>query len=232
MKKKSFVYVCAIFLSVLSAFSEELTYIRPQTTGLDIELSQVKLIVSLFDGEAIAYHYELREGKKLSFVETQKTLRIRQLMPAEGTVYLYIPKTMVLENCSIRSNRADIGLESVQAVHLLLMMNVGSVHITDCRFKNTVINLARGSLVMNKTEVIRSAAIAVSDASADIVLPSKESEYHIDYVHNGGALTIESKEYTKSPGEYGNPRARRRIVFSGGSSAAAIRFTEQKPQTP
>ena len=127
MMIKKILLATAFLLSALAAFSEELTYARPKTNGLDIELSQVHLIAESFDEERIAYRFELAEGKKLSCIETQKTLRIRQITPSQGTLYVFIPKTMLLENCSIRVSRADIRLEGIQAVHILTMLNMGSV---------------------------------------------------------------------------------------------------------
>ena len=152
MKKKSLLAV-VFLLSALAAFGEELTYARPKTNGLDIELSQVHLIAEAFDEERIAYRFELAEGKKLSCIETQKTLRIRQMTPSQGTLYVFIPKTMLLENCSIRISRANIRLEGIQAVHILAMLNMGSVTTSECVFKNAVINLARGSLSYDKTQI-------------------------------------------------------------------------------
>ena len=231
MMKKNIVFAAVFLLSTLTVFAQDLTYTRSKTNGLDIELSQVHLIVELSDEERIAYRFELAEGKKLSCIETQKTLRIRQMTPSQGTLYVFIPKTMVLENCSIRVSRADIRLEGVQAVHILAMLNMGAITSTECVFKNAVINIARGSLSCNKTEIVRSCAFTVTDAAADIRFPSEESEYHIDYVQNGGALTIAGNELTKSPGEYGNTKAKRRIIFSGGAAKASINFTKKDTKT-
>ena len=217
----------AFLLSALAAFSEELTYARPKTNGLDIELSQVHLIAESFDEERIAYRFELAEGKKLSCIETQKTLRIRQITPSQGTLYVFIPKTMLLENCSIRVSRADIRLEGIQAVHILTMLNMGSVMSNDCVFKNAVINIARGALSFDKTHIVKSCAFTVTDATAAIVFPTEESEYHIDYVQNGGTLTIAGNDLTKSPGEYGNAKAKRRIIFSGGAAKTSMSFTQK-----
>ena len=153
------------------------------------------------------------------------------MTPSQGMLYVFIPKTMVLENCSIRVSRADIRLEGVQAVHILAMLNMGAITSTECVFKNAVINIARGSLSCNKTEIVRSCAFTVTDAAADIRFPSEESEYHIDYVQNGGALTIAGNELTKSPGEYGNTKAKRRIIFSGGAAKASINFTKKDTKT-
>ena len=229
--KKNIVFAAVFLLSTLTVFAQDLTYTRSKTNGLDIELSQVHLIVELSDEERIAYRFELAEGKKLSCIETQKTLRIRQMTPSQGMLYVFIPKTMVLENCSIRVSRADIRLEGVQAVHILAMLNMGAITSTECVFKNAVINIARGSLSCNKTEIVRSCAFTVTDAAADIRFPSEESEYHIDYVQNGGALTIAGNELTKSPGEYGNTKAKRRIIFSGGAAKASINFTKKDTKT-
>ena len=227
MMKKKILLAVVFFLSVVTAFGEELTYARPKTNGLDIELSQVHLIAEAFDEERIAYRFELAEGKKLSCIETQKTLRIRQMTPSQGTLYLFIPKTMLLENCSIRVSRANIHLEGLQVVHILAMLNMGSVTTAECVFKNAVINLARGSLSCDKTQIVKSCAFTVTDATADITFPSEEAEYHIDYVQNGGALTIDGNELTKSPGEYGNVKAKRRIIFSGGAAKTSINFTKK-----
>lgn len=231
MMKKNIVFAAVFLLSTLTVFAQDLTYTRSKTNGLDIELSQVHLIVELSDEERIAYRFELAEGKKLSCIETQKTLRIRQMTPSQGMLYVFIPKTMVLENCSIRVSRADIRLEGVQAVHILAMLNMGAITSTECVFKNAVINIARGSLSCNKTEIVRSCAFTVTDATAAITFPSEEAEYHIDYVQNGGTLTIAGNELTKSPGEYGNAKAKRRIIFSGGAAKASINFTKKDTKT-
>lgn len=227
MMIKKILLATAFLLSALAAFSEELTYARPKTNGLDIELSQVHLIAESFDEERIAYRFELAEGKKLSCIETQKTLRIRQITPSQGTLYVFIPKTMLLENCSIRVSRADIRLEGIQAVHILTMLNMGSVMSNDCVFKNAVINIARGALSFDKTHIVKSCAFTVTDATAAIVFPTEESEYHIDYVQNGGTLTIAGNDLTKSPGEYGSAKAKRRIIFSGGAAKTSMSFTKK-----
>lgn len=231
MMKKKILLAVVLLLSALAAFGEELTYARPKTNSLDIELSQVHLIAEAFDEERIAYRFELAEGKKLSCIETQKTLRIRQMTPSQGTLYVFIPKKMLLENCSIRISRADIRLEGIQAVHILAMLNMGSVTTSECVFKNAVINLARGSLSYDKTQIVKSCAFTVTDATATITFPSEEAEYHIDYVQNGGALTIAGNELTKSPGEYGGAKAKRRIIFSGGAAKTSISFTEKDTKT-
>ena len=178
MMIKKILLATAFLLFALAAFSEELTYARPKTNGLDIELSQVHLIAESFDEERIAYRFELAEGKKLSCIETQKTLRIRQITPSQGTLYVFIPKTMLLENCSIRVSRADIRLGGIQAVHILTMLNMGSVMSNNCVFKNAVINIARGALSFDKTHIVKSCAFTVTDATAAIVFPTEESDAH------------------------------------------------------
>ena len=231
MMKKNIPFAVVLLLCAVAAFGQDLTYARPATDGLDIELSQVHLVVEAFEEERIAYRFELAEGKKLSCIETQKTLRIRQMTPSQGTLYVFIPKQMLLENCSIRVNRADIRLDGVQAVHILAMLNMGAITGSDCVFKNAVINLARGTLSFNKTQIVRSCAFTVTDAAADIIFPAEETEYHIDYVQNGGSLAIAGNTLTGSPGEYGSAKAKRRIIFSGGAARASIHFTQKDTKT-
>ncbi|MGI5098622.1 hypothetical protein E4N70_07485 [Treponema vincentii] len=231
MMKKNIPFAVVLLLCAVAAFGQDLTYARPATDGLDIELSQVHLVAEAFEGERIAYRFELAEGKKLSCIETQKTLRIRQMTPSQGTLYVFIPKQMLLENCSIRVNRADIRLDGVQAVHILAMLNMGAITGSDCVFKNAVINLARGTLSFNKTQIVRSCAFTVTDAAADIIFPAEETEYHIDYVQNGGSLAIAGNTLTGSPGEYGSAKAKRRIIFSGGAARASIHFTQKDTKT-
>ncbi|EEV19890.1 hypothetical protein E4N71_01880 [Treponema vincentii] len=231
MMKKNIPFAVVLLLCAVAAFGQDLTYARPATDGLDIELSQVHLVAEAFEEERIAYRFELAEGKKLSCIETQKTLRIRQMTPSQGTLYVFIPKQMLLENCSIRVNRADIRLDGVQAVHILAMLNMGAITGSDCVFKNAVINLARGTLSFNKTQIVRSCAFTVTDAAADIIFPAEETEYHIDYVQNGGSLAIAGNTLTGSPGEYGSAKAKRRIIFSGGAARASIHFTQKDTKT-
>ena len=115
----------------------------------------------------------------------------------------------------------------MEAIYLLVMMNMGTLTIREGTLKTAVINLAGGTLTHDQTQIVRSCAFTITDAQASITLPSEESEYHLDYVQNRGSLAIAGTEYTKSPGEYGNPRAKRRIIFSGGSSTASINFTKK-----
>jgi len=224
MKRICFLLIC--YAATTAIFGQELRCGSPRTNGIDIELSQVELHISVFDEECIAYRFELSENKKLSCVETQRTLRIRQLTPSKGTLSVFIPRQMVLDNCSLRVNRASIDIEGVTAVNLLTMVNMGSLSIKEGALKTSVINLAGSSLVLDQTEIVRSCALTVTDAKAVLNLPSKESEYHLDYVQNKGSLTISGTDYTTSPGEYGNPRAKRRLIISGGASALSIEFSK------
>lgn len=225
-KKNCFASLLLIItlVSTHAAFGEDLSYARGKTTGLDIELSQVNILATVHDEKCIAYRYELAEEKKLSCIETQKTLRIRQMSPSQGTLYLFIPKTMLLENCSIRINRADITLEDLQAVHVQLMLNRGACTVKTCTFKNAAINLAQGTLSIDNTQIIKSCAYTLTDAIADIAFPSAQNEYHIDYVKNKAELTIADTQLEKNAGEYGNHKAKRRIIFSGSAVKASIRF--------
>ena len=216
IKKSIFIVILCVGI-VTAGFAAELSYAGVRTNGLDIELSQVNVSVQTFDEARIAYRFELAEGKKLSCIETQRTLRIRQMSPSHGTLYVFIPKTLLLENCSIRVSRADVSLEGMQAVSLLTMLNVGNLALKEGSLKTAVINLARGKMLYNQTQVVRSCAF-----------PSEEAEYHVDYVQNGGALTIAGTELTKSPGEYGNARAKRRIIFSGAAAKTSMGFTQKR----
>lgn len=225
-KNIAVVIVCAVFASV--GFAAELSYAGARTNGLDIELSQVNVSVQTFDEARIAYRFERTEGKNLSCIETQRTLRIRQMSPSSGTLYIFIPQTLLLDNCSIRVSRADVSLEGMQAVSLLTMLNMGKLSLKEGSLKTAVINLARGSMTYDRTQVVRSCAFTVTDSDAAVVFPAEEEEYHVDYVQNGGTLTIAGTELTKSPGEYGNAKAKRRIIFSGAVSTASIGFTQKE----
>lgn len=223
IKKRLLLFIFCI-VAVWTAFGEDLRYAGSRTNGLDIELSQVNLHIALFDEERIAYRFELAENKKLSCIETQRTLRIRQMTPSKGTLSLFIPRNMVLDNCSLRVNRASVELEGIEAVSLLAMVNRGTLSIREGSVKTSVINLASGALTMDQTQVVRSCALTITDAQASLNLPSEEAEYHLDYVQNGGRLSIAGTDYTNSPGEYGNARAKRRIIMSGGAAAISITF--------
>ena len=227
IKKSIFIVILCVGI-VTAGFAAELSYAGVRTNGLDIELSQVNVSVQTFDEARIAYRFELAEGKKLSCIETQRTLRIRQMSPSRGILYIFIPKTLLLENCSIRVSRADVSLEGMQAVSLLTMLNMGNLSLKEGSLKTAVINLARGKMLYNQTQVVRSCAFTVTDADVDIVFPSEEAEYHVDYVQNGGSLTIAGTELTKSPGEYGNARAKRRIIFSGAAAKTSVGFTQKR----
>lgn len=218
-----------VFVAVTAhaAPDENLLYAKEKTTSLDLELSRVSVRIAAFDEKRIAYRYEVAEGKKLSCIETQKTLRIRQIIPSHGTLYLFIPKEMLLENCNIRISCADFSCEDIQAVHFQLVLNRGSSMLSACTLKNAVVNLAQGSFSLADTQIIKSCACTLTNAVADIRLPSGEEEYHIDYAQNGQGLSIAGSTVEKKAGEHGNPKARRRIILSGSGIKASIQFKKK-----
>ena len=223
MKKISTTAVLLLFC-FLGAYAEEtVTYTRPKTAGIDIELSQVAVTIMLFDGESIAYRYELNEGANLSVTETHKTLRIRQLFPAEGKLFLFIPQKMILESCLIRLNRAQLHVEGIRVAHFLSMMNSGSVTMRDTLFKNAVINLAQGNLTV-KGRILSSCAISITDSAADLLFQEKPDRIHLDYSKTNSAVFIGGDEQLAIIGQYGNPKGKPRIILSAAGSKAVIQF--------
>ncbi len=229
MKKITLLFCYSIFFAVPFLFSHELNYTRKKTASLDIELSGVNLVIAPGKKECITYRFELSEGKRLSCIETNHTLRIREILPAKGTLYIYVPEKLLLESCILRSNRASISIKQLRVVHLLTMMNDGDVTMIKNTIKNGVINLARGNIIFD-SDIVRSCAFSISGSVADIILPHSSDTYNVDYVHTASSFTIDSKDMTKikSPGVYGNPKAKRRIIFSVGSSKASMRFSKQQ----
>ncbi len=229
MKKNSIFFCLLIFFTASALCSNELMYARQRTNSLDIELSEVNLIIAPSEENRISYRFEPVQGKRLSSIETNYTLRIRELLPVTGTLYVFVPKDMLLESCIVRSNRAAIDMSGMRAVHTLLMMNNGTVTLSKNTLKNAVINIAWGKLAFD-SEILRSCAFSVSGSTADISLKGKTADYNLDYTHANSKVSIDSKEIpkTKNTGIYGNPKAKRRIIFSAGSSQAAIRFSEQE----
>lgn len=223
-RKKYFLFGVFFIMAAHAALAENLLYAKEKTTSIDLELSQVSVIATAFDEKCIAYRYELAEGKKLSCIETQHTLRIRQMTPSHGTLYLFIPKEMLLETCSMRINRASLTCENIKAVHFQIMLNIGACAVKACTCKNAIINLARGTLSLVNTQIVKSCACTLTDTVADIIFPSGQEEYHIDYVQNRTELNIGGTTVKKTTGEYGNQKAKRRIIFSGGAVKASIRF--------
>lgn len=212
---------CASF-----GFTDGLIYTKPQTLNLDIELSKVDVIIAPFDGSSIAYRYEAARGKAPSCIETYRTLRIRAMTPAEGTLYLFIPKKHVLESCTIHTNGAALTIEGLQAAHVLITANGGSVTLTKSAIKSAVLTVARSTLALDM-HILGSCALSMSASTADIAFAGAAAQYHLDYMHSNSSFTIDSTQYPKSPGEYGNPKSKRRLIISAGSSQAAVRFIPQ-----
>ncbi|MGP1455075.1 MAG: hypothetical protein ACTTJ7_04850 [Treponema sp.] len=213
---------CASF-----GFTDGLIYTKPQTASLDIDLSKVAVIIAPFDGSSIAYRYEAARGKKPSCIETYRTLRIRAMTPAEGTLYLFIPKKHVLESCTIHINGAALTIEGLQAAHVLITANGGSVTLTQSAIKSAVLTVARSTLALD-LRILGSCALSMSASTADIAFEGTADQYHLDYMHSNSSFTIDSTQYPQSPGEYGNPKSKRRLIISAGSSQAAVRFIPQE----
>ncbi|MGP1577793.1 MAG: hypothetical protein ACTTH7_10025 [Treponema sp.] len=231
MKKIGTVFVLLWLFCTFLCAEETLTHVRPKTAGLDIELSQIAVTIMLFDGESIAYRYELQHGSGLSVTETHKTLRIRQLFPAEGKLFIFIPQKMVLESCLIRLNRAQLYVEGIRVAHFLTMMNSGGATLSDTLFKNAVINLAQGTLTV-KSRVLNSCAITITDTTADVVLQDKPDHIHVDYSKTNSSIFINTDEQLLVSGQYGNPKGKTRLILSAASSKAVIQFKPNEPETP
>ena len=57
--KKTYLFLLGLIFCSHAVFADGLTYVRPKTAILDVELSQVNLIVAPHDEDRIAYRYEL-----------------------------------------------------------------------------------------------------------------------------------------------------------------------------
>lgn len=229
MKKISTLFVLVWCFCAGMYAENALTHVRPKTAGLDIELSQIAVTIMLFDGESIAYRYELKEGSGLSVTETHKTLRIRQLFPAEGKLLIFIPQKMVLESCLIRLNRAQLHIEGIRVAHFLTMINSGTVTLHDTLFKNAVINLAQGTLTLN-SRIVSSCAITVTDSTADLIFQDKPDHIHLDYSKTNSSIFINTDEQLPILGQYGNPRGKPRLILSAAGSKATIQFKPKEPE--
>lgn len=227
--KKVYSILCLVCIAHYCFAADDITHIRPKTASLDIELSQVAVSIVAFDGETIAYRYDLKKGAKLSVTETQRTLRVRQLMPSEGTLFLYIPQKQLLESMLIRLNRSHFHADGVQTVHSLIMMNSGHVNVQNTTLKNAVINVAQGTLTFNST-MLNSCALSLTDCRADIVFCQPPDKIYLDYSKINSTFSINGAEQIAAIGNFGNPRGKTSIILSAASSTASVAFQTKEQE--
>lgn len=230
IKKTSLsVFFLFSFLNIFSA--EQSGILKPSTNGLDIMLYNVDLILNTHDGNSITYSCETNGKTRISFTEHKKRFRVRSVYPSKGTVYINVPKSMVLESCRIHLSYASAAAENIRCAYFTSAVSEGGISVKDCIFKTAVFNSASGTLDI-KAEIISAADVCTADSKASVVLPGSLNDYNFYYSQGAfSSFNVDGKPQTEPNAVLGNKKSKKRIRVIAGTSEVSLSFVKTREQT-
>ncbi|NVP24024.1 hypothetical protein DWQ65_10615 [Treponema phagedenis] len=219
--KKLFVLLFVIL--GFGLYAEEIITAKEKTNILDISVKNVDVFIQGDDGDSIRCYTKLEKSSKLSIVEVQDRLRIRDIYPAKGLLHILVPKKLLLASAQIRVTNASLKIESVQAVWTLLMVNEGNAEIKDCVFKTSTLTQAEGTLHYD-AKILRSSVICMNSVKAAIQYIGTPENYRLTYGQGNSDFTINGAAVKNAQGIFGAENAKKGLIISAGSSSVKVEF--------
>lgn len=230
MKKYTFL-IFACFVLVFTVTEKQLP---AQSTGhliavnkavrIEVTVSDVNVVIAPFDGTAVSYKAELTEKSKLSVVHREKDLRFSAFKPAKGTLFIYIPKGLLLESLRIQSSNANIQVNGIKSVYFTVSGTGSNIYTAGSLFKNILIAAATGKLEFN-SRIIAVADFCIGSAEAVISIPEAEEDCNILMTQSKNEkFTFKGEVYTKNNLAVTPVKPKKLITIASSFSKIAVAF--------
>lgn len=231
MKKYNFLIGAFFFL--LFNFAE--TQLPAQSTGnlievsakavrIEVTVSDVDVIVAPFDGAVISYKIALTEKSKLSVVNRGKDVRFSVFKPAKGTLFIYIPKDVLLESLRIQSSNSNIHIKGIKAIYFVASGTGSNMYASESLFKNVLIAAATGRIEFN-SRIIAVADFCISSAEGIISIPESEEDCNILMTQSKNEyFTFKGDVYTKNNLAVTPIKPKKFITIASSFSKVAVDF--------
>lgn len=224
---KCFLFLFMFFCTLPVFAAKQSGTLKAATNGLDILVYNVNVFIKAHDGDSITYYSQTNGKTKISFVEHKKRFRVRSIYPVEGSVYINIPKKMLLESCRLHASYSSVDVTGIKAAYFTVAVSEGKIGVKDCVFKDAVFNIAKGTLSA-ESEIICAADICTSDSKAEVVFLGGLNDFNFYYAQGAfSGLTVNGKPQKEAHATLGNEKAKKRIRAVIGTSEAVFRFEDK-----
>ena len=220
--KKFFVF---FFLLVsIDVFALQERTASPKTCSIEAMLLGVDISISSYDGNAISYSADIKDGMKVSIIEDNNCLRFRNSHPVEGNIKVFVPKNMQLESCRVHSTSGSVDLSDIKAIYFTSTMCEGNVNITRSIFKVASLCVASGNIKLD-ADITSTCDFCFSEARANLALKGGLSDFNFFYPYEiFSSCFIDGKNCTKDNKFSTDKRKRKRLGITQTSSNTVLNF--------
>ena len=226
------VFFCTVFVffTAFSAAAQEngtVLKVNPDIKSIEISVSDVDIFISPSPSAdtVISYKLELLENTALSVTRNGKYLKFTELLPARGSLYIYVPKSLLLESCRIQAVNAKIEVTGIKSVYFAVSAIKSSVKVDGTRFKNVLAAVADGEGLTFKSGIVSVADFAVSKTAA--VIDTAEEEAVCNLFISGDSetgITFKGEALGKRLLSVSPPKPKKFIAVNFAFSTVALNF--------
>lgn len=227
MIMKHFFKSCFLFLFLLvnfNVFALQERKVSPRTCSIEAMLFGVDISISSYDGDAISYTADIRNGMKVSIVEDNNCLRFRNSHPVRGNITVLVPKNMQLESCRVYSTSGSVDLSDIKAIYFTSTMCEGNVSITRSIFKVASLSVASGNIKLD-ADITSACDFCFSEAKANLALKGLLSDFNFFYPYEMFSSCFVNGKNCKKDDKFPTDKKRKkRLGITQTSSNTVLNF--------
>ena len=218
-------YFVFFFLLInLNVFALQERTVSPKTCSIEAMLSGVDISISSYDGDAISYSADIRNGMKVSIVEDNNCLRFRNSHPVKGNIKVLVPKDMQLESCRVYATSGSVDLSDIKAIYFTSTMCEGNVNISRSVFKVASFSIASGNIKL-EADITSTCDFCFSETKANLALKGGLSDFNFFYPYEiFSSCFIDGRNCTKDDKFLTDKRKKKRLGITQTSSNTTLNF--------
>ncbi|MGP1439147.1 MAG: DUF4097 family beta strand repeat-containing protein [Treponema sp.] len=218
-------YFVFFFLLInLNVFALQGRTVSPKTCSIEAMLSGVDISISSYDGDAISYSADIRNGMKVSIVEDNNCLRFRNSHPVKGNIKVLVPKDMQLESCRVYATSGSVDLSDIKAIYFTSTMCEGNVNISRSVFKVASFSVASGNIKL-EADITSTCDFCFSETKANLALKGGLSDFNFFYPYEiFSSCFIDGRNCTKDDKFLTDKRKKKRLGITQTSSNTTLNF--------
>lgn len=218
-------YFLFLFLLVsFNVFALQERTVSPRTCSIEAMLSGVDISISSYDGQAISYTADIKNGMKVSIIEDNNCLRFRNSHPVKGNITVLVPKNMQLESCRVYSSSNSVSLSDIKVIYFTSTMCEGNVSISRSVFKVASLSVASGNIKLD-ADITSACDFCFSEAKANLSLKGGLSDFNFFYPYEiFSSCSIDGKNYTNDQKFISDKKRKKRLGITQTSSNTVLNF--------
>ncbi|MGP1438704.1 MAG: DUF4097 family beta strand repeat-containing protein [Treponema sp.] len=218
-------FVLFFLLLNFNIFALQERKVSPRTCSIEAMLFGVDINISSYDGDAISYSADIKEGMKVSIIEDNNCLRFRNSHPVKGNIKVLVPKNMQLESCRVYTTSSSVALSDIKAIYFASTMCEGNVNITRSIFKVASLSVASGNIKLD-ADITSTCDFCFSEAKANLSLKGGLADFNFFYPYEMfSSCFIDGKTCTKKDKFMIDKKKKKRLGITQTSSNTVLNFT-------